>query len=393
MIRHLYQRTITQNGKKVKAWYYWFYDEDGKQVRKSCGQNGKPCLKKRDAEAFLASLEDNYEKRVLLNDFCKGMFNPDSDYMKKFKNKRYELDPITIKVKQAYLARILKKFGNRYPDEIMLGEIDDWLLSFERSNSWRNQHIYIFKEMYLELFNYRKISFIPNFSRFAANDKKEKGILSFDEIQRLFPRDYNELIKIWRWKTKTFEPDWQILSYAIMIFTILSTGMRKGEIRALKYSQFVAENAILINCRLDQSNKEINRLKKGTNQNKRWRVSILPERTVEMIKYLTEHRVQIKPSRYIFTFHGEPWKSTQMAKVFIEVLNNNGIDTKARNITLHSLRFTYNTIMRSKIDNTDLRLMVGHLNKEMTDYYDKSQALDHLTELQENKNIIDSIWN
>ena len=53
MIKHLFQRTITRKGKKIKAWYYWFYDENGKQVRKSCGTDGKPCLTKREAEAFI----------------------------------------------------------------------------------------------------------------------------------------------------------------------------------------------------------------------------------------------------------------------------------------------------------------------------------------------------
>ena len=54
MVRHLFQRTITRNGKKIKAWYYWYYDENGKQVRKSCGKDGKPCLLKRDAESFIS---------------------------------------------------------------------------------------------------------------------------------------------------------------------------------------------------------------------------------------------------------------------------------------------------------------------------------------------------
>jgi integrase len=74
------------------------------------------------------------------------------------------------------------------------------------------------------------------------------------------------------------------------------------------------------------------------------------------------------------------------------VLTKNGIDAKARNITPHSLRFTYNTIMKSKINNVDLRLMMGHLNEQMTDYYDKSKAIDHIDDLQKNREIIDGIW-
>ena len=98
MVRHLYQRTITRNGKSFKAWYYWFYDEDGKQVRKSCGQNGKPCIRKRDAEAFIASLDAGYEIRQPLKDMFTGMYNFDSEFMIKFRLKGRENVESTIKV-------------------------------------------------------------------------------------------------------------------------------------------------------------------------------------------------------------------------------------------------------------------------------------------------------
>ena len=58
MTIHLYQRTLTRNGKKIKAWYYWYYDEFGKQIRKSCGKDGKPCILKRDAEAYISNLKE-----------------------------------------------------------------------------------------------------------------------------------------------------------------------------------------------------------------------------------------------------------------------------------------------------------------------------------------------
>lgn len=392
MVRHLYFRTIEKNGKKVKAWYFWFYDENGKQVRRSCGKDGKPCLKKRDAEEFLANLKDGYESKETFASQFAGMYNADSDYMKKALSKGKHWEDSTIHTKQQLLEIVMGKFGNRYPEDVSPGEIDKWLLTFDRSSSWRNQILAIFKDIYLELYNSKRISILPVFQPFTDNDREEKGILSLEEIHRLFPDDYDELINIWRWNSKSYEPDWQIFVFATMIFTALSTGMRRGELRALKYSQFVAPNAILINCRLDQSNKEINRLKKGTDTDKKWRVSILPQKTVDMIKYMVEHKMESTPSPYLFTFHGHPWGTTHLRNVLAEVLTKNGIDAAARNITLHSMRFTYNTIMKTKIDNVDLRLMMGHVHENMTEYYDKSKALDHLDELQKNKSTIDSIW-
>ena len=48
--------------------------------------------------------------------------------------------------------------------------------------------------------------------------------------------------------------------------------------------------------------------------------------------------------------------------------------------------------MRREISDDDLRLMTGHVDVSMTDYYDRSTALDHLPKLLENKATIDTIF-
>ena len=49
--------------------------------------------------------------------------------------------------------------------------------------------------------------------------------------------------------------------------------------------------------------------------------------------------------------------------------------------------------MRGEISDSDLRKMVGHTTEKMTNYYDKSKAIDCLDELMENKGTINSIFN
>ncbi|WP_461256765.1 hypothetical protein [Treponema sp. R80B11-R83G3] len=46
---HLFQRRLEYG----TFWYYWYYDETGKQVQKACGYG---CESKRDAAAFLENL-------------------------------------------------------------------------------------------------------------------------------------------------------------------------------------------------------------------------------------------------------------------------------------------------------------------------------------------------
>ena len=129
IIKHLYKRTISHKGKKITAWYFWYYDENKKQIRKSCGQNGKPCLTKREAEFYIESLSDSdltpNQKRVTFNDFCDGMFSSGSKYLIKCKNKGHEITEKTRKMKEHNLKMILEKFGNLPVDKVSCTDFDN----------------------------------------------------------------------------------------------------------------------------------------------------------------------------------------------------------------------------------------------------------------------------
>lgn len=394
MTKHLYQRTITRKGKKIKAWYYWYYDSNGKQVRKSCGTEGKPCLIKREAEAFIASLKDEdlleKEKKITFNQFCKDFYEPGSRFLIKQHNRGYDYKPNTIYQRKHYLeAYFLPKFGRMYVDEVNGFDFDNWLLELPLSASVRNHIQMMIEEIEKELYSYHLIDTLPLLERYRRNDTKEKGILTYQEILDLFPDDYNKLVEIWRIQGHR-ETDEYNYMFAVMIFLIISTGMRSCEIRALQWNQFIQQDAILINSMIDGNEERVSILKKGNQQDKKWRVVVLPAKTVRYIETLKAMKENV--SGFVFTRKGEPIDTSYLLSHFKRVLQNNGINPKERNIGIHSLRFTYNTIMRPEIDNKDLRLMVGHVKESMTDYYDKSKALDHLPDLLKNKDILDSLW-
>ena len=390
MVRHLFQRTVVKNGKKIKAWYYWFYDENGKQVRKSCGQNGKPCLTKRDAEYFLANLPDEEpeKKEVLTFDtFCKGFYDPDSKFLKKQAARGYKYQPNSVYQKQLYLKKFLAVFAKTEVQKLTVGAVENWLIDMECSNSVKNNILAVIDEIEGELYSERIIDNPIHIKHFKRNTV-EKGILTLQEISRLFPTDYESLINIWRIRTTEKEND--IYSFATAIYTLISTGMRSSEIRALQWNQFVRPDAILINAMIDSNDERVNRLKKWTDDNKKWRVTILPDRTVKMIDLL---RLDKSDDDYVFVYEDKPLTTSFLLDHFKNVLNKNGIDCKGRNITIHSCRFTYNSLVRGEISGEDLRLMVGHTTEKMTEYYDKSKAVEHLDELLLNKGSLNSVFN
>lgn len=392
IVKHLYQRSVRKNGKVTKVWYFWFW-HNGKQIRRSCGTSIK-----RDAMAYIESIADKdlidskieNKQEITLCDFAKEMFSKDSSYLLKLKNRGVVFTEKTLYQKNKYLSYILERFGEYPIERLNSGIIDDWLLRQDRSNSWRNNVLAVFRAIFSELYLYQVIDKIPELIKYKRIDVKSKGILYPNEIKFLFPDDVEKLRDVWNvWKGENKIQD---IIFATLIYTTLTTGMRSGEIRALKYSQFIREDAILLNAMIDSSGNRISHLKKGDEKNRKWRIAILPERTVQMIKYMKELEGN-KKSDFVFEHRGELFQAEYLNRHFQRVLVKNGIDVKSRNITLHSLRFTYNTMMKREISADDLRLMIGHSSQSMTEYYDKSAPIDHLQHLLENKVVIDSVWN
>lgn len=390
MTYHLYQRTITRNGKKIKAWYYWFYDKTGKQVRKSCGQNGKPCLIKREAESFIENLKQEEETKknhtLTFNEYCKDFYAPDSRYNRKKLARGYVYQENTLYQKKMYLDKFLFAFGDREVNSITSGDVENWLIDLPLCNSVKNNILTVIRDIQKELISDHLIEHKIDVEHFKRNTT-DKGILSLTEIDTLFPEEYGKLIDTWRLRSR--DKEGEIYSFATMIYTLLSTGMRSSEIRALQWNQFVRKDAILINAMYDSSNQRVNHLKSGTDTKKRWRVTVLPDRTVKMLEILK----LTSENEFVFVHKGQPLKLDYLLHHFQNVLKKHNIDYQGRNITIHSLRFTYNSLMRREISGDDLRLMLGHLTEGMTDYYDKSTALQHLDSLLLNKGNLNSVFN
>jgi len=391
IIKHLYKRTILHNGKKVQAWYFWYYDQNKKQIRKSCGQNGKPCLLKREAEIYIQSLKDSdlapQSNSVTFNEFCSGMFAPDSLYLKKCISKGRVITEKTRKMKEYNLRLILEKFGNRAVNSVEISEFDEWLLSYDRSNSWRNSFFETANEIYKELYLSKLVDRLPIFERFKVQKLSTKGILTQEEIQKLFPDNPEKLTEIWH--KDNSDPEVYSYMFGMLFFIMLSTGMRSGEAQALQWDQFLAADTIILNAMISDGER-VDHLKKGTNENKKWRVVILPDKAVKMLEY---YKTICYKSDYVFDYHGKAVSGNYMNKRFKYVLNKHGINTDERNLSVHSLRFTNDTMSMRQISTEDLKLMLGHTKKRMTEYYDRSTALDHLPELMKNKDTINTIWN
>jgi hypothetical protein len=139
--------------------------------------------------------------------------------------------------------------------------------------------------------------------------------------------------------------------------------------------------------------------KKGTPDNPRLRVALLPDFTLSKIAdHITKNGIM--PDDFCFTIDGQPIGQSHAESVFSTALVKAGITiTKSafkkteayqlgqriiksdlmpdrRKLVVHSLRYTYVTRMRRELSAEIVGKMVGHLSFEQTDYYTSKCALD-----------------
>ena len=97
-----------------------------------------------------------------------------------------------------------------------------------------------------------------------------------------------------------------------------------------------------------------------------------------------------------FVFPGQngdkPLGKEAVSKNFIKGIERVGIDITGRNIVAHSLRHTYNTIMKGILTAEVLREFTGHRSEAMTKRYDNPQLIDRLRQFHGSIKDIDDTW-
>lgn len=407
MKRHLFKRVVeNKNGKKEVRWYYWFYNEDGKQVKKSCGKHGKPCLLKREAEAYLAELAEKdkqeeaarYEaQKVRLRDVGELLYADDSIFLKlkEARGKRYL--PQTIKQKKILMQIFLDKFGERSADSVDEAEIENFLVSLDYSTSYKNSLLTVINELFGECKRLKIIKHKPEIAAFAKQSRR-KDILTLEQLSILFPSDISELAEIWTLQ----DADMYVgvdgkchnygLMFGIMFRLMASTGLRPGECRAICLDQ-IKSGGLWINKMLDAENVLQHYLKLGDENNPKQRTVLLPEK----MKVLLEDYIQVRPksdTAFIFTFKNRFITPLVMETRFTKVLKKQGIFDKNKKLTPHSLRFTYNTytVNSNLLPENVLRKMIGHNSAAMTDYYTRPDLDSQLAGLLPYQETINEIW-
>jgi len=283
-------------------------------------------------------------------------------------------------LRRAHLENhLFPKFGDLPLHRFNAVMLEEWLLTLELANHTRNQIVYSLRMVVKEAVRAGVLHYDPlaGVERFSTHDIAERDILTEGDIEKLFPDD-----------PAAFTAAWPMFSDGVMFATALSAGLRSGELRALKWQDINWQlSGILIQRAL--SIKQV----LGPPKGKEYRAVPIPERTLGLLEAWFHSTAYDAVNDFCFPdADGYPLSRFTVLDRFRKALERARIETAGRRIVVHSLRHTFNTRMRQRLADSDLRLLTGHKDARMTEHYDHAGLVDRLKQLQPHRTAIDSFW-
>jgi len=385
-------------GKVFYRWYYYFYDVNGKKIQKACSK----CKNRSDAENYIrklpplsASGADN--KNLLLRHIAEFMYIPGSAHVDRRRQLGKSVELQTLIESRAYIERIINEWGDSALADIDSEDVITHLLKINRSGSWKNRYITIFKEIYNEAPRYNCKIRPPDFPSFARNSKKA-DIFTSEELAALFqPSNFSDT------------------QFFLLFLISLSCGLRLGEARAVRKKQILFDKKILIVdgfCKKSGERTVYN--KTGTPENPKLRAVWIPDFT---LSFLLTFCAAFSPDDFIFTYDGKPIRQETAEAVFIRALIKAGIAFNrkqliesgvwktghvikktaiipgGRKLVPHSLRYTYISRMRLNLSARELQPLTGHSTEAMVDYYNRKNLDDIIKALPPADTALEGLFN
>ncbi len=377
----VYRRKKSQKDKTKpdKGYSFYFY-----------GPDGKPVYRKTKIRTKAAATEyaEEYVKEYLgqnppptLEEYTKDFFIwGRCDWIKDRLSTDHDFGQATAKLRRGKLLNyILPKYGKLRLDDSKINAVDvqRWLRNLPLKNQTKNHIRDTMNIVMRQAKKQRLISenYITEVAYFG-NDSIERLPFTIEECQILFPVSDLELRRIW-----------DSYYWASLFHTMLSTGMRSGEIRALLWRDVFWGDCLVINKTV-KNNGTV-----GETKGKKPRSIFLHPDTEDLLK---KHKAEFRFSENDDLM----WFPLDRTSKYVDrrtlvnhlrkALEQTGIEDKGR--TPHSFRHTFNNEARNELAEEPLRFMIGHESRAMTEHYSHYTAREKLLEYQAARNTFNSLW-
>ncbi|MBF9018616.1 MULTISPECIES: site-specific integrase [unclassified Oceanispirochaeta] len=365
-----YREPFTVFPRKMRSgriiWYYQTYDDNGKRTTAfSTGQITKSaaratCRKLLKEDKLLPSRGG----RITFGEYSKDWWDWDKCQFLKYKRTRRSISRSYADIGMIILRnQILPYFATMRLDEITAHDVEKWLQSMLGKGLSRTtcNHYKTFLSIMLSDAIRREILKEDVSKKIAPlkSSTKARGILSSDMVEKLF-------------KEENRQKYWSNIKCYYANLMAACTGMRMGEVLGLQFSDINKETVSVT--------KQYMR-KHGLSPTKTKESREIP--IPEPLKNALEKLAHESDDDFVFSSpkrSNEPLEASTIWRSLRSALIKAGMEEdqiKEKNITFHSWRHYFNTIMRSNnIADSKLQKMTGHKSMEMTDHYTHYQIDD-----------------
>ena len=213
----------------------------------------------------------------------------------------------------------------------------------------------------------------------SQSSYKRRDPLSDEEINILFPEGEKELLKIWG-------------SYdRVALFSLLlHSGIRSGEVQALKWSKVdFALGGVIIDKAIQYDGKI------GSPKGKIPRAFVIPKKTMLILKKWKS--ITLKNGENDFVFYQanskDQIRGDTILTVFRRVLKTNKINPN-KNLNVHSLRHTFTTRLAEQLPIEAVMAFTGHKSIKMVERYTHPDMQKELANIKcKYGKEINTIWN
>jgi integrase len=257
---------------------------------------------------------------------------------------------------------IVPLWGDFNPKKLTVQTIDKKLMGVTSeftgrslAGESRNRILSILSELFVYLLKEGLVKTNPvrDVERCSSAPEHPRDALLLAEINALFPNDDTKLKQIWRTQ-----------KYICAFLILKDTGLRPGELVALKWSDWDSEIKFFPILRAIESGSR--NTEKGTKTGAT-KPAIITDRTAAKIEALRK-KVNPKPDDYLFqNKHGIPFSPRRLCWNFHRAVEAAGINRP--DYTPYWLRHTFNTAMLETLPEKTVKQLTGHNTEGMVRRY------------------------
>lgn len=241
------------------------------------------------------------------------------------------------------------------------------------------EDIRAFRQRMIDAYTPRVINSITTVLKTVFRDLLRRGIIQQDPTQIIGKMSYEQresgtfTKKELRDLFKTCPGPWGDRVGYTCFLVAASTGMRRGEVLALRWKHVDLDNKVLHVKEAWKDRETVGEPKWGQK-----RSIPLPDNTIQALKKLRRSSVHVLPDALVFTYDGDRLGATWWQGRFVKAMKAAGIDAKKRRLTAHSFRHTLATLLRAEgISDVHIQAALGWTNVTTQEIYTHFTA-EHL---------------